>query len=375
MLSVGLIVNPVAGIGGPAAQKGSDGDDAQRLAQDRGYASASHRRTRAALRSAGEMLGHVRWTTWGANMGARALAGLVPRFHTLGGPVHERTDASDTAAAARAMLARGVDLIVFAGGDGTARVLLEVLGAQDRTVPVIGIPTGVKMHSGVFATSPSAAGELLAALVRGGLVSAVEAQVRDQDEEALRSGGMSVRYFGEMWVPSQGGFLQHTKVSGRESEALAVAEIVADVMERLQGPALLGPGGTCAAIKEELGMQPTLLGFDAWDSDTTLNDLDQQGIDAWCAGLATPATLILSFTRGQGFLLGRGNQQLGPRVLLTIGRAGLWVVGTRTKLSSLEGRPLLIDVDDERVQREFSGLLPIVAGYQDYLWHRVSTGL
>lgn len=56
------------------------------------------------------------------------------------------------------MLGRGIDLLVFVGGDGTARDVVEVL---DREVPVLGIPSGVKMYSGIFAASPEAAAELV----------------------------------------------------------------------------------------------------------------------------------------------------------------------------------------------------------------------
>ena len=378
MLTVGLIVNPVAGMGGPAAQKGSDGARAQARAAAGGYVSPSHARTRAALAAMGKARCGVNWLTWGGAMGARALAGLVPRFRVLGHPPTTTTD-EDTRQAARCLLEQGADLLVFSGGDGTARALLDPVHAHARDdvdVPVIGIPTGVKMHSGVFATSPRLAGELLARLVAGGLVRAVSADVRDQDEDALRSGGAQLRFYGELWVPEQGGYLQHTKEGGRENEELAVQEIVADIVARLEQPAIIGPGSTCAAIKRALGIEPTLLGFDAYvPAGPQSRDLDRRQIDAWAAAQTQPPVVILSFTRGQGFLLGRGNQQLSAELLLRTGRDGLWVVGTRTKLASLQGRPLLIDHDDARVNAALCGLVRLTAGYEDYLWHRLSDRL
>jgi predicted polyphosphate/ATP-dependent NAD kinase len=242
---------------------------------------------------------------------------------------------------------------------------------------VLGIPAGVKMHSGVFATTPEAAGSIIAALVEGGLVRAAIAEVRDLDEAALRQGVVRPTFYGEMAVPEAGGFLQHTKEGGRENEALAVEEIVAEVAERVAdhpGVYVLGPGGTLSAVKSALGMEPTLIGVDVLREGRQIGwDVDAPWLERRLALTAERATLVLSFTRGQGFLLGRGNQQFSPAVLRRVGREHLWVVGTRTKLLSLEGRPLLVDTDDPDLDQEWSGLVEIVTGYRDSLLYRVDS--
>ena len=328
MLHVGLLVNPLAGLGGSVALKGSDGVATQALVL--GAQAQALPRSRRALRSVEGMQDQIRWSTWGRAMGAHALAGIVTRFRILGytpDAITGATTATDTQQAAAALLDAGVDLLLVAGGDGTLRDLLSVVGER---VPVLGIPCGVKMHSGVFATTPEQAGALLGRLVAGGLVRATRAEVRDQDEAQLRHGAVATRFYGELLVPALGGFLQQTKEGGKEIEALAVAEIVAELQEQLTCAAILGPGSTCAAIKQALGMTPTLLGFDVWDGQTqVLQNATAVQLEAWAASLAQAPTLVLSFTRGQGFLIGRGNQQLSSTLMqqlvpkhLTVGQHG-----------------------------------------------------
>ena len=374
MLTLGLLINPVAGLGGAVALKGSDGAAIQAQARSRGGIPRGNERARKALDAAGPATHRVRWLTWGGEMGADALEAAGVAAETLGMPA-DPPDAENTRRAARALLAAGADLIVFCGGDGTAR---DVLSAVARQVPALGIPAGVKMHSGVFATTPESAGRIIAALVDGGLVRASVAEVRDLDEAALRKGEVRPRFYGEMAVPEAGGFLQHTKAGGRESEALALEEIVAEITERIAdqpGIYLLGPGGSLAAIKSALGLAPTLIGVDVLqDGRQAASDVDARWLERFLGGQSEAATLVVSFTRGQGFLLGRGNQQFSPAVLRHIGRARLWVVGTRTKLLSLEGRPLLIDTDDPELDRQWSGLVEIVTGYRDSLFYRIDSG-
>jgi predicted polyphosphate/ATP-dependent NAD kinase len=382
MLKVGLLINPVAGIGGALALKGSDTAALHAGARAAGITGRGAGRALRALAALGEAASAIRWYCWGGAMGAATLAEAGLSAEVIGGPPAE-SEARDTIAAARALRDAGVDLLVFCGGDGTAR---DVLSAIGQSLPVLGIPAGVKMHSGVFATTPEAAGGILTALAEGGLVRSVLADVRDLDEAALRDGVVRPQFFGELKVPELGGFLQHTKESGRENESLALEEIVAEIVERVRdrpGLYVLGPGSTLAAIKQALGMTATLIGVDVLESGRQVGtDVDaawlekrlENRLEPGEAAGSGPATLILSFTRQQGFLLGRGNLQLTPRVLRRIGRERIWIVGTRSKLLSLAGRPLLIDTDDPELDRTWSGLFEIVTGYDDRLWYRVDCG-
>ncbi len=366
MMHVGILVNPIAGIGGTVALKGSDGEAVQHEAASAGGKPRGGDRLVRMLVSLGETAGQFRWSTWGGDMGAHWLA-QANVSATLAGESAAPSKPADTVQAAQILRDSGIDLLLFAGGDGTARDVLRGIG---DSVPVLGIPAGVKMQSGVFATTPSAVAEVLKLLVDGGLVSSTLREVRDIDEAALRAGEVKSRYFGELKVPEVGGYVQHTKIGGRENEELAVEEIVAEVAERLADesrPVVLGPGGTVAAIKRRLGFAATLLGVDVWQSG---KQIGRDVTAAWLENNVSSPLLILSFTRGQGFLLGRGNQQFTPEFLRSIEKTNLWVVGTRNKLKSLEGRPLLLDTNDEVLDASFSGLLEIIAGYEDRLWYR-----
>lgn len=381
MLTVGLLINPVAGLGGTVALKGSDGEQIQAAARERGGLPRGAVRARRMLLALGEAAGRVRWLTWGNGMGEAVLRSVGLPAEVLGEPA-DPPAAEDTRQAAACMATAGADLLVFCGGDGTAR---DVLAAVGQSLPALGVPCGVKMHSGVFATTPESAATILGSLIAGGLVRAALGEVRDLDEAALREGSVRPRFYGELAVPEAGGFLQHTKESGRENEALALEEIVAEVVERIgevSGPVILGPGGSLAAVKRALGLQPTLLGFDVLENGVQVGtDVDAAWLERYLAALqdAQPTrggaapVLVLSFTRRQGFLLGRGNQQLTPAVLRRIPRSNLWVLGTRSKLLSLEGRPLMIDTDDPQLDADWSGLVQIIAGYDDRLWYQVAS--
>ena len=368
MLRIGVIVNPIAGIGGPTALKGSDGVETQHIARLRGAVPRAGERVRVAFTPLLTRAADMTLVTWGGTMGANVLEDLGFDVQILGTPAAPST-AADTRAAALAMLTRGVDLLVFAGGDGTARDVAEVVRCK---LPVIGIPAGVKMHSAVFAMTPHDASEVIVRLLDGGLVAADTAEVRDIDETALRDGRVATRYYGELSVPRVGGHLQHLKTSGREVEELVLTEIAETIAERVagfRGLLLLGPGSTLAGIKRRLGINGTLLGFDLLrDGRLVLADADARALERF---VDRDTVIVLSFTRGQGSLIGRGNQQLTPSILRLIAKVNIWIVGSRTKLLSLEGRPLRVDSGAADVDARLRGIVEITTGYDDTLFYHV----
>ena len=368
MLKIGLLINPVAGMGGALGLKGSDGTALQDEARERGGKGRGPERLQAMFRAAPELASAASWLTIGGAMGADLLAELSVPHRVVYQP-GQPSSAADTQAGAAELIDQAADLVLFCGGDGTARDVLDALGPGAL---VLGVPSGVKMHSGVFATSPRAAAEVLRALVSGGLVSSRAAEVRDIDEQAVRDGRAASRYYGELRVPEVGGYIQATKVGGREDDDLALLEIVQGCVDRFgdsEETLVLGPGGTLAAVKQALGGTATLLGVDVrladgrWLLDVSAAELES---------LSPPVRLLLSFGRGQGVLIGRGNQQLSPGFLRDLQPGEqIHVLASRSKLADLDGQPLLLDTGDESLDERWAGLWEVIAGFEDHLLVRV----
>jgi predicted polyphosphate/ATP-dependent NAD kinase len=371
-LHIGLIINPLAGLGGSRGLKGSDGEALRELAETM-TPEERHRSQDRAGRALGALVGlqGVRFSTWAGAMGADVCADLGLTHETLGSVDTVQATAADTRKAAATLRAAGVDILVFAGGDGTAR---DICDAVDQSLPVLGIPAGVKMHSGVFAISPEACGELLLELARGGLVGLRSQEVRDIDEEAFRHDVVRSRFYGDMLVPGEGRYLQHTKVGGRESQELVAAEIAAWVTEHMDEETcyLIGPGSTTAAIMAELGLANTLLGVDVIRNKTLLcSDANESDLLEVLAAHAGPAHILVTAIGGQGHIFGRGNQQISPAVIRRVGVGNISVVAAKSKITSLEGRPLLVDTNDPELDQELCGYREVITGYDDRILYPV----
>jgi predicted polyphosphate/ATP-dependent NAD kinase len=375
MFKLGLIVNPLAGLGGPLAMKGSDGLDISAVPNsDRGRAGT--RALRCLAKISEEVATKVTVFGFEGDMsansaGAGEVAGLP--FVSVGCPESaSQTTSSDTQSAALALSAAGVDLLLFVGGDGTARDICSAIGLA---TPCLGVPAGVKMHSGVYAVSPESAADIVLALVSGGLVELGEGEVRDIDEEAFRAGVVRSKYFGELLVPRLGGFLQHVKSGGREQEELVLADIAEHITEGMEAETLyvIGPGSTTEAIMTHLGLENTLLGFDAvLNNELLASDLSADQLATLVSERAGPVKAVITAIGGQGHILGRGNQQLTPALIRAIGRENFIIIATKTKISGLGGRPLLVDSNDPELDAEWQGYISLVTGYRDVIMYRVS---
>ncbi len=395
MKKLGLIVNPVAGVGGRVGLKGSDGADVLRAALERGAVREAPRRARQALERLARVREHIEVLTWPGEMGedeARA-AGYEPRvlgtfegrrsfalceLERSGEPVSITCDdfvlttPADTEQAARDLLAAGVDLILFAGGDGTARNICNAVG--DR-VPVIGVPAGVKIHSAVYATTPAAAGDVAALYLheRPAGVRLREGEVMDIDEEAFRENRVSAHLYGYMTVPYARGLTQSAKAGGVAGEERALNDIATEVIASMEPDALyiLGPGTTTRTVMQRLGLPKTLLGVDAVRGGELAGaDLTEADLLA-LVDAAPEAYIVVTVIGGQGHIFGRGNQQISPAVIRRVGAGHITIIATQTKLLSLEGRPLLVDTGDPALDEELSGYARVITALGERTMYRV----
>ena len=384
-VTLGLVVNPIAGIGGAVGLHGSDGAETVRLALALGAVPQAEDRAVAALARFGARWPHGRTPpiilAGPAEMGEAAAgrAGLAARV--VGTIAAGRTTADDTRRIVATLAAAGVDLVLFAGGDGTARDVAA--GCAGTGVAVLGIPAGVKVQSAVFATSAATAGEVAAAFlaVPPDRRRVQDREVVDLDEDAYRRGDVAGRIFGELPVPADERRVQARKEPTPSGEAAAIAAIAADLAGSLAPSAryVLGPGSTMRALAEGLGVPKGLLAVDVIEFDAERRcrvvaaDARAVVVDALMAD-DRPMAIIVAPIGGQGFLFGRGNQQIGAgaiaRVLSTVGRDGIVVAATPAKLAALGGRPLLVDTGDPAVDLALAGHVRVVTGFRERTVYR-----
>ncbi|MEV5977571.1 NAD(+)/NADH kinase [Streptomyces sp. NPDC052114] len=411
---VGLVVNPVAGLGGRVGLGGTDGPERALRALELGARPQAGARAAEALRALRTGAAPVVVTAPGP-MGADAVRAAGLAVEVVGPPVAgvaarravERpapggaatairttaatgqdaatatraghaaapgpatavpTTPADTTTAVRALVASGIDLLLFAGGDGTARDVLGALGGA--RCPVLGVPTGVKMHSAVFAVGPRAAGEVAAAWLDGrGGVRLRDAEVMDRDESALIAGRVASRLFGWLSVPDVPARVQQRKTGSTAATAEASGGIATELAARVgEGLLVLGPGSTTRAVARALGADASLAGVDVLAlREGRAEVMAREAAEAELLARIGrgPCWIALSPIGGQGFLLGRGNQQISPRVLRAAGgRARLLVLCPEHKLAALGGRPLLLDTTDAALDAELTGYLPVLTGHR-----------
>jgi predicted polyphosphate/ATP-dependent NAD kinase len=367
---LGLIINPIAGIGGSVGLKGSDGADVQAQARALGAVPKASERAIIALRQLLPLQDRIQIITYPGEMGEMAAraCGFVPVV--IGAIEPGQTTAIDTQQAARMMQQMGVALLLFAGGDGTARDISQAVG---MAVPALGIPAGVKIHSAVYATHPRSAGELAHLFLQGAVSRLREAEVMDLDEESVRQGIVSARLFGTLRIPFQRRLVQNLKSGSLVSEKTVLAAIAQYVIDQMLPGRLtiLGPGTTTRAITERLGLGKTLIGVDV------LLDGRLVAADANEAQLVTllndhPAQIVVTPIGGQGYLFGRGNQQISPAVIGRVGKAGVLVISMPEKIHALRGQPFLVDSGDQDVDQKLSGYIRVITGYNEQVIYKVS---
>jgi predicted polyphosphate/ATP-dependent NAD kinase len=360
---LGLIVNPIAGMGGRVGLKGTDGHQILSQAIKLGAQPQASTRAAEALSALAKLLPSTHVETVEGTMGEESVRKAGLPYEIVTKPETAQTSPKDTEGAARVMRDRHVALLLFAGGDGTA---VDILHSVDGDIPVLGVPAGVKMFSGVFATSPNATGGVVAEYLQGQIATG-EGEVLDINEEDYRRGILSPRLVGVLRIPAsrwiQSG-KEAVRVTGDES---LVFESIARYLQEETGTGaswVLGPGTTVAAISRFLGVEKTLLGVDILKpSGDVLRDVNERQLIEISG--SQRCLLVLSPIGRQGFLLGRGNQQISPRVIQQIGPRNIRIVATRSKLLSIDGRRLLVDTGEAKVDESLRGYGRVIVGYRE----------
>jgi len=368
---LGLIVNPIAGIGGRVGLKGSDGPEIQRRARELGASPVAPERARLALRGLAGLKEGFQLVTWPGEMGEEVSrsCGFAPSV--LGSIGGTETTGEDTVAAAEEMRRRNADLILFAGGDGTARDVCRAIGTM---LPALGIPAGVKIHSAAFATNPSSAAEIAARFLKGDPITLRASEVMDLDEEAYRQGSVSPRLYGYLNVPFERRRIQGKKSPSPVSERGRLEAIALDVVDQMLDGVLyiIGPGTTTRSILTPLGLEKTLIGVDViCDRKWVAADVNEATLLRLLEG--REARIVVTPVGGQGYVFGRGNQPISPAVIRKVGRKNLVIVSTAAKIHALQGRPLLVDTGDPKLDRDLTGYVVVITGYNERIVYRLST--
>lgn len=374
MFKLGIIINPYAGLGGSVGLKGSDGFDTVAEALARGAEAQAMERMQRALRPLLDRRDVVQIFCFSGDMGENTAKAMGLNYSIVGSPIDQLTSARDTQAAARQLRDLGMDLLMFAGGDGTARDIADAIGL---TQVVLGVPSGVKMHSGVYAISPEAAGQIVTLLLNHKLVTLAECDVKDIDEEAFRRGQVRARWYASLRVPELPQFLQQVKNSGAQMDESMQREAAAELIEQLDDETLyiVGPGSTTKIFLQELGLEGSLLGVDLlYQHELIAKDISAQEILAAVNKHAGEIRIVITAIGGQGHIIGRGNQQLTPEILRRVGKQNILVIATQEKILALEGRPLLVDSNDPELDQLFSGYIPVITGYHETLLYPVGIG-
>jgi len=369
---LGLIVNPIAGMGGRVGLKGTDGPEMLRRAIELGAKPWAEDRAAESLRPLIQLEDSLEIYTYPRCMGENSCrrAGFEP---IVLGSIGNETSADDTVRAAKEMRDVSVDLLMFVGGDGTAR---DVYRAINTGLVCLGIPAGVKVYSSVFSASPRAGGELALRFLRGDVREVVEAEVLDIDEDAFRNGRLSVRLYGYLKIPYDSAYVPGGKIPSSSSESYDREAIAAELLDLMEDDViyLIGPGSTTKEVMKALNLDFSPLGVDAILNRKLIGrDLNERQILELIAGRR--AKVVVTPIGGQGYVFGRGNQQISPEVLRRIGKENIVIVATRGKLESLRGKPMLLDTGDESLDRELAGYYRVISGYREYTMYKVVPAL
>ena len=369
---LGLIVNPIAGMGGKVGLKGTDGSEILSKALSLGAQPESPKRTIEALKAMLSLMDDIEILTGPDDMGQNqaVVCGFDPV--PIGVIDSSRTTAQDTERIAEKMGKLGVDLLLFAGGDGTARNIQKIV---ENKLIVLGIPAGVKIHSAVFATTPRTAGELALQYLSGNQVGIREAEVMDIDEDAIRDQRVVSSLYGYLRVPYRKRMVQSVKAGQAKTEDSDLKSIAEGVVRKMEKDCIyiMGPGTTVRAVMQRLGLKNTLIGVDVVkNGELIANDVNEDQLLQIIEG--NRFKIVVTVIGGQGYLFGRGNQQISHQIIKKAGKENIMVIASVSKLLALEEQALLVDTGDADTNQLMNGYIKVMTGFKEKTICRVDAG-
>ncbi|MHA1462848.1 MAG: ATP-NAD kinase family protein [Candidatus Heimdallarchaeota archaeon] len=369
-LVVGLIINPIAGVGGRIGFKGSD--DAEAIwskIEDGEGKKVSNDRAKRFLKTIENLKDTTSFLCFNDEMGESVLAEMGFSYSIVGKSKDKKPSRDDTRRAAKLILEKDANLLIFIGGDGTA---CDVFEAIEDKIPVLAVPSGVKMHSACFALSPEIAGEIFKQF-HGGQLNITEMEVMDIDEEAFRAGRVSAELKGMVKIPYltasfQGGKMASPSTFDEKHDQRVIAERVSDDMDR-DTLYLLGSGTTCKVVADYLKLEKTLLGIDAlFNRKLIAMDLNEKQLLELLEQYPK-SKIIVTVIGNQGFVFGRGNQQFSPAVIRKVGKKNIILIATISKLEKTER--LRVDTGDIELDKELHGFIRVVTSYHEDILMRI----
>ncbi len=366
-MKLGFIVNPIAGMGGRVGLKGTDGVAKEAIAK--GATPVSPGRAREFLEELKEYMTETPMNilTCPGIMGQEEAEAVSLPVQILPVEIGEDTTAEDTKMAVELMLKEDIDLIIFVGGDGTARDIFDALQGCEKAL-VLGVPAGVKMYSGIFAVNPSDAVDVVLAYARG-RAETTEFEIIDADEEAIRSDAFAIELHGYLEGPFLPRRIQGSKqvspatVDEKENQTAIARFVTEEILPN--ATLILGPGTTVRRVTELLDVEKTLLGVDMYRDGQVILDVDEEEILEEVRDWER-TWIVLSPIGRQGIILGRGNQQISPRIIENVGKQRNIIVATKGKLQSIDGGVLRVDTGDEQVDKMLSGYIRVVTDYREW---------
>ena len=357
---MGFIVNPIAGMGGAVGLKGTDGKEILEKAISLGAKPIAPKRAENFLSALTPIKDRICLMVGAGWMGENEAQTQKFKYKVFG-EQNKDTKADDTIATAKNIKAEGADILIFCGGDGTAR---DVLTGVNMQLPVLGVPTGVKMHSAVFAVDPKAAARITSKFLSNQL-PLWEAEVMDIDEEAFRQGRVSARLHGYLLSPYEPHLIQGAKIASpiTENELRNQATIAIYIIENMEKDVvyIISAGTTTRTIGDLLDEKKTLLGVDLfYNKKIIAKDVNEKQILDAIEGKS--AKIIVTPIGGQGFIFGRGNQQISPKVIKKVGKENIVVIATKNKMKNLKS--LKVDTGDTKLDISFHGTIKVITDYK-----------